>query len=76
VRRRPPRPWAWGPSSICVRHAHSATARAVDADGATVLRVAKQILTDLTPGRADAEPNADDLAEPAGPVAGLAIVVA
>jgi hypothetical protein len=39
----------------------------------TVLRVAKQTLTDLTPGRADADPDADDLAEPAEPVAGTAI---
>lgn len=38
-----------------------------------MLRVAKQILTDLTPGRADADPDADDLAEPAEPVAGMAI---
>jgi hypothetical protein len=40
----------------------------------TVLRVAKQILTDLTPVRADAEtdtdPGADDAAEP---MAGMAI---
>lgn len=43
----------------------------------TVLRVAKQILTDLIPGRADADPDADpgadDLAEPAESMAGMAI---
>ena len=41
----------------------------------TVLRVAKQILTELTPSRADTDPDTDDLAEPAEPMAGIAIAV-
>ncbi len=41
----------------------------------TVLRVAKQILTDLTPGHSDSDPDADDPAEPSGP-AGLHIAAA
>jgi hypothetical protein len=41
----------------------------------TVLRVAKQILTELTPGRPVADPDADDLADPTEP-AGLHLAAA
>jgi hypothetical protein len=48
----------------------------------TVLRVAKQILTDLAPGRADSDSDVDpdidqgavNLAEPVEPVTGVAIL--
>jgi len=46
----------------------------------TVLRVAKQILTDLTPGTADPDPDElaelAELAEAGEPAAGLELVVA